>query len=98
MGLKSFCPCCYKLVGNMETIATHMREVHYWLAIAYNVCQYVSAGWLGPSIRVQAQVAQEEIQGKRSEKSFLKLVPMSPAGQKDAQDLPSYPKDEHGLI
>ena len=28
VGLKSFCPWCFKLRGNMETIATHLREVH----------------------------------------------------------------------
>ena len=29
LGLKSYCPWCFKLGGNMETIATHLREVHY---------------------------------------------------------------------
>ena len=38
VGLKSFCPWCYKLEGNTETIATNLREVHYRLAIVCNVC------------------------------------------------------------
>ena len=37
MGLKSFCLWCFKLGGNTETIATHLREVHYRLAIVCNV-------------------------------------------------------------
>ena len=32
VGLKSFCPWCLKFGGNTETIATHLREVHYRLA------------------------------------------------------------------
>ena len=39
VGLKSFCPWCFKFRGNTETIATHLREVHYRLAIACDVCQ-----------------------------------------------------------
>ena len=38
MGLKSFCPWCFKFGGNTETIRTHLREVHYRLAIACNIC------------------------------------------------------------
>ena len=37
--LKSFCPWCFKLGSNRETIATHLREVHYHLAIAYDICK-----------------------------------------------------------
>ena len=37
VGLKSFCLWCYKLGGNTETIATHLRELHYWLAIACDI-------------------------------------------------------------
>ena len=55
MGLKSFCPWCFKLGGNTETITTHLREVHYRLAIACDVCwsfasmsvQVVLEHWLG---------------------------------------------------
>ena len=39
MGLKSFCPWCFKLGGNTETIAIHLPEVHYWMAIAFDICQ-----------------------------------------------------------
>ena len=39
VGLKSFCPWCFKLGGNTETIATHLREVHYQLAINCDLCK-----------------------------------------------------------
>ena len=37
--LKSFCPWCFKLGGNTDTIATHLWEVHYRLAIVCDVCK-----------------------------------------------------------
>ena len=37
--LKSFCPWCFKLGGNTETIAIHLREVWYHLAIVCAICQ-----------------------------------------------------------
>ena len=39
VGLKSFCPWCFTLGGNTEMIATHLREVHYRLAITCNLCK-----------------------------------------------------------
>ena len=39
MGLKSFCPWSSNLGGNTEMITTYLREVHYRLAIACNICQ-----------------------------------------------------------
>ena len=36
VGLKSF---CFKLGGNTETLATHLRDVYYSLAIACNLCK-----------------------------------------------------------
>ena len=39
VGLKLFCSWCFKLWGNTEMIATHLREVHYWLAITCNLCK-----------------------------------------------------------
>ena len=39
VGLKSFWPWCFKFGGNTETIATCLREVHYRLAIACNLCK-----------------------------------------------------------
>ena len=39
MGLKSFCPWCFKLGGNIETITIHLPEVHYWMAIVCDICQ-----------------------------------------------------------
>ena len=39
VGLKSFWPWCFKLGDNMETIVTHLRGVHYWLAITCNICK-----------------------------------------------------------
>ena len=39
VGLKSFCPWCFKLGGNTEMVATNLREVHYHLAITCNICK-----------------------------------------------------------
>ena len=39
MGLKLFYPLCFKFGGNIEMITTHLREVHYRLAIVCNVCR-----------------------------------------------------------
>ena len=39
MGLKLFCPWYLKQGGKTETIATHLREVHYWLSIACDICK-----------------------------------------------------------
>ena len=38
VGLKSFCPWCFKFRWNTKMIATHLREVHYRLAIACVIC------------------------------------------------------------
>ena len=40
MGLKSFCPWCLKLGSNTETIAVHLTEIHYRMAIVANICRY----------------------------------------------------------
>ena len=37
--LKLFCPLCLKLGDNTEMIATHLREVHYHMAIACDLCK-----------------------------------------------------------
>ena len=47
VGLKSFCPWCLNFWGNAKTIATHLRKVHYRLAIACN------AYWSFASMSVQ---------------------------------------------
>ena len=39
MGLKSFFPWCLKLGGNTETIAVHLWEVHYRMAIMCHICR-----------------------------------------------------------
>ena len=39
VGLKSCCPWCSKLGCNTETIATHLRKVHYQLAITCDLCK-----------------------------------------------------------
>ena len=36
--LKSFSPWCFKLGGNTDTISVHLREVHYCLAFACDLC------------------------------------------------------------
>ena len=38
VGLKPFCPWCLKLGGNSKTIAIHLLEVYYRMAIVCNVC------------------------------------------------------------
>ena len=38
VGLKSFCSWCFKLGGNTETIAIHLWEVHYQMAIVCDIC------------------------------------------------------------
>ena len=39
VGLKSFCPWCFKLGRNTETIAIHLRVVCYHLAIVCDLCK-----------------------------------------------------------
>ena len=39
VGLKSFCPWCFKQGGKTEIIAIHLREFHYHLEIACDICQ-----------------------------------------------------------
>ena len=39
VGLISFCLWYFMLGDNMETIATHLREVHYQLATACDICK-----------------------------------------------------------
>ena len=39
VGLKWFCSWCFNFGGNTEAIATHLREVHYRLAITCDICQ-----------------------------------------------------------
>ena len=39
IGLRSFYPWYFKLGRNTETIAIHLREVHYHLAISCDLCQ-----------------------------------------------------------
>ena len=38
VGLKSFCPWCFKPRGNTEMVATHLTEVHYSLAFTCDLC------------------------------------------------------------
>ena len=74
VGLKSFCPWCFKPGGNMETIATHLWEVHYWLTIICNGCkafasmsvQIILEHCLGCKVK-----SQKEVQGKRAGESLL---------------------------
>ena len=49
VGLKSFCPWCLKLGGNTKTIAIHLWEVHYRMAIMCNIC-WAFAGMSAQSI------------------------------------------------
>ena len=47
VSLKLFCPWCFKFRGNTKTITTHLREVHYRLAIVCDVC------WVFASMSMQ---------------------------------------------
>ena len=93
VGLKSFFPWCFKLGGNTETIATHLRSplsVDHCLQHLQIIWQHIGADCPGTPFRMQGQVAQKEVPDERAGKSFLTLVqvaPMNPAGQRDAQDL-----------
>ena len=75
VGLKSFCPWCLKFGGNTKTIATHLREVHYRLAIVCDhlsiICQHVSAGGPGTPIKV-AGLSHIRSPSQGSEKSCPK--------------------------
>ena len=42
MGLKSFYPWCLKLGRNSETIAVHLREVHYRMVIVCDICRLIT--------------------------------------------------------
>ena len=72
-------------------IATHLREVHYWLAITCDICKAF--------VSMLAQVILEHCSGckvkshkkkskvKEQEKTLLKsthMGPINPTGQKDA--------------
>ena len=39
MGLKSFRPWCLQLGGRTKTIAIHLKEVHYRMAMVCNICR-----------------------------------------------------------
>ena len=64
MGLKSFCPWCFKLGGNTETIAIQLREVHFSLAIACDICQ------LFTSMSVQVVLEHQSGCGTKLQKKF----------------------------
>ena len=49
MGLKLFCPWCFKLGRNIETITIHLWEVHYRMVTVCDICQ-VFAGMTTQSI------------------------------------------------
>ena len=56
VGLKLFCPLCFNLGENTEMITTHLWEVHYRLAIAWDLCkffhQHVCTKCFGTLLRV----------------------------------------------
>ena len=67
VGLKLFWPWCFKFRGNTEMITTHLREVHYRLDIACNVC------WAFASMSVQVDLEhQSRCRAKLHKKSKMK--------------------------
>ena len=59
MGLKSFCPWCFKLGGNMETITIHLCEVHYQMAIVCDICQAFASMTAKKHLRLLVNVQRE---------------------------------------
>ena len=67
MGLKLFFLWCFKFGGNTKTITTHLKEVHYRLAIACNVC------WTFASMSMQVVLEhQSRCRMKSHKKSRVK--------------------------
>ena len=78
VGLKSFCPWCFKIGCNTETIATHLREVHYQLAITCNICktfasmlaQIVLEHLSGCKVKLHKKKSKAKDQEKASQSQF----------------------------
>ena len=70
VGLKSFCPCWFKLGGNTEMIATHLREVHYLLAITCDLCKWFTSMFVQSILEhhsgCKAKHAKEHVEQERS--------------------------------
>ena len=82
MGLKSFCPWCFKFGGNPEMIATHLREVHYRLAITCDLCKSFASmstqSVLDHQLRVQGPSVLKNAQNKkdkRRQQSHIRRIP-----------------------
>ena len=107
VGLKLFCPWCFKLGGNTEMIATHLREVHYWLAITCDLCKSFMH-WMSACLhRASWRTAQavklsmwrmhrrrvKEAQGTRARQSFLKLVQVALMNPAGQKDAQHFPSN-----
>ena len=91
MGLKSFCPWCFTLGRNTETIAIHLREVHYRMTIICHIC------WVCPP-RTCSTIAQDakcnsvttcsaqSVKDKRRLTSPKRKRSLKSPGQKGASD------------
>ena len=71
VGLKLFFPWCFKLGANTEMISTHLKEVHYWLAIVCDICKTFASmmvqlilehhsGWKVKSQKKKSKVKEQE--------------------------------------
>ena len=92
VGLQSFCPWCFKLGGNMETITIHLWEVHYWMVIVCNICQMFAGmstqNILDHQVRCKAKCNEEHAEHKgheKAQKSHKKKKSKS-QGQKGASE------------
>ena len=75
VGLKSFCPWCFKLGRNTETIAVHLREVHYGLAIVCDFCQSFASMLVQVVLKhysgCKVQSHKKKSRAKKQERTFL---------------------------
>ena len=60
--------------GNTETIATHLREVHYWLAIACDICKAFASTSL-QIILEQHSECKVKLHKKKSQEEDQKMPP-----------------------
>ena len=66
-------PWCFKLGGNTEAIAIHLWEVHYQMAIVYDICQMFAGmstqNVLNHQVRCKAKHNEEHVEYKGHKKA-----------------------------
>ena len=91
VGLNSFCPWSFKLGRKTKTIAIHLQEVHYRMAIMCNICQAITSittqGVLDQHSGCKAKCMTESMQsmkGMKRPKSSIRKRSPSHRGKKAA--------------